>query len=411
MMKNNTTDLKAEIKRPPFCTGRVNCGLCKSCILAESVRDAGILSGYPGDALIGEINNRLPSGSIFIADLGTTTIAGEFIENGRITFSGGIPNSQSIYGSDVVSRSEASINGHGKELKSLISKDISKLITQAKSRPERIILSGNTTIIHLLKGYDCSGLVSYPFTPVSNEWQNGDIDGIPYEAFPGISAYVGGDALSGLYALGYHINDKICLFIDLGTNGEMAIGNREKILVTSAAAGPAFEGSLIGTASDVISVTSSLHKEGIIDDNGLLADIYFEEGYPYVRRDSRRILITQKDIRNIQMAKSAVYTGCELLIKNYGINIGDIDKVYISGGMGNFTDMGAASDIGLIKKELAEKVLLMGNTSLMGLSRYVSNCEDRSTIDSLKNKCSELILANDPDFQDMYLDHMSFSSD
>ncbi|MCR5733839.1 MAG: ASKHA domain-containing protein [Lachnospiraceae bacterium] len=390
-------------KRPPYCTGRINCGLCKDCVLSHILKDTEILTEYDKTSVFyGSVKN-----DHFIVDIGTTTLACEHIKDGRVIFSSSKYNSQAVYGADVVSRSEASIKGKKDELSGLLREDVKALLRGCENRPKKILIAGNTTMIHLLEGYDCKGLVNYPFMPVSLDWQSGVIDDIPYETFPGISAYIGGDIVSGLYALGFHINDKICLFVDLGTNGEMALGNRDRILVSSAAAGPAFEGTGLGSASDVVSIMAHLVKTGAVNSDGLLRDEYFEEGYSY-KVGTGSVLITQKDIRNIQMAKSAIYSGIELLIKNYGISYDDIDTVYISGGMGHFMDQGSAETVDLYEKTLMSRTMVMGNTSLMGLARYCLEGEDRQSADRITDISDEVILANEPDFEKLYFEHMSF---
>ncbi|MCR4738918.1 MAG: ASKHA domain-containing protein [Lachnospiraceae bacterium] len=405
-------------KKPPYCTGRINCGLCKDCVLSHISRETEILADYDKTSVF----YRSVKNDHFIVDIGTTTLACEHIKDGRVIFSSTRLNSQSVYGADVVSRSEASIRGKREELADLLKEDLRALLKGSEKRPAKILIAGNTTIIHLLQGFDCSGLVNYPFTPVSLERQTGYIDDIPYETFPGISAYIGGDIAAGLYALGFHLNDKVCLFLDLGTNGEMALGNRDRILVASAAAGPAFEGTGLSNASDVISMIASLVEKGIIDGEGLLKEEYFDEGFPYEVSSERlpgrpgaaeggdgsSVLITQKDIRDIQMAKSAIYAGVELLIKNYGISYDDIDKVYISGGMGHSLDLRAAVTVDFIDRELLKKTIIMGNTSLMGLARYSCEGEDRESADRIIRSSDEVILANEPDFGALYFEHMSF---
>ena len=200
---------------------------------------------------------------------------------------------------------------------------------------QRIMISGNTTMGHLLMGYDCSGLGVFPFTPVNIDLIEGKASDIlklqdteaKVQLLPGISTYVGGDIVSGLFACDFDKNEEVCMLIDLGTNGEMAIGNKDRILVTSTAAGPAFEGGNItwGTGSipgaicsaqikdkkaevrtikdesppgicgtGVVETAAELLKEELIDETGRLEDDYFDEGYPLAETaDGTTIFFTQ----------------------------------------------------------------------------------------------------------------------
>ena len=325
---------------------------------------------------------------------------------------------------------------------------------------DHIVISGNTTMIHLLMGYDCSTLGVYPFEPVNtgliSETAEEIIGYIQPGAeikttiLPSVSAFIGGDIVSGLYALDFATNKEISLFVDLGTNGEIVLGNCDRILTTTVAAGPAFEGGNIscGTGSvagaickveiskndasgrsddeksnqttsvqietihnappcgicgtGVIETVAELLKCGLIDETGLLADEYFDTGFP-VTNIQNPIVFTQQDIRQFQLAKAAVRTGIEILTKEYGITIDKIAKVYIAGGFGYHMNVTKAASIGLIPKELATKATAAGNTSLAGAVKFISDANASDTIQRIKNASEDIILANDNDFQELYL--------
>ena len=401
-------------------------------------------------------------------DIGTTTLAAQMIDlsDGSTLASASCMNHQRAFGADVISRIEASAAGKGQKLQKLIRKDLQKLILlllkQARfpaAQVEKIIISGNTTMGHLLMGYSCETLGVYPFTPVNIGTIQGSFaeligkEHMGMEApdcmvwlLPGISAYVGGDIVSGLYAQRFEQQEKICLLVDLGTNGEMAIGNKDRIMVTSAAAGPAFEGGSIscGTGSipgaithvkigedkrahvetiqgkmpvgicgtGVIEIAAELLKAGLMEASGLLHEDYFEEGYPVViTPEGEEIWFTQKDVREVQLAKSAVRAGVETLIRRYGVSCDEINYVYLAGGMGFSLDREAAVTIGLLPESLKEKIAAAGNSSLAGAVRALRDPFWMRTLEKLTTVSKETHLANDPDFHEFYLTHMMFGEE
>lgn len=396
-------------------------------------------------------------------DIGTTTMAAQLVDltDGGICASCSTVNRQRAYGADVISRIEAANGGNGGELQKLVRADLASmaetLLEKANAEAaavKQMVIGGNTTMGHLLMGYPCDTLGVYPFTPVNigvvrDTCQNvtgyGRLD---CEAIllPGISAFVGGDIVSGLYACGFMESDKVNLLVDLGTNGEMAIGCRNRILATSTAAGPAFEGGNIscGTGSipgaicqvhmkskyqvevrtigdcppvgicgtGVIEIAAELLKFGLVDGTGLLDEEYFEEGFPLaVTPDGGHIVFTQKDVREIQLAKSAVRAGVETLIRRYGVTYDDIDHVYLAGGFGFQMNRDAAVAVGLFPEELKEKITAVGNSSLAGAVRVLREENWEKTLHQLVGAATEIALSNDADFNELYMMHMMFDEE
>lgn len=410
---------------------------------------------YSGDSREeAQIGNTLDKGNDYIiaVDLGTTTLAlalvalpeGEVVDNYTAI------NPQRVYGSDVVSRIKASNEGKLNILSRLVWEELKKgilnLIKKQQIKLEDIkgiTISGNTTMIHILMEYPCDGLGTYPFTPVNIGLISRSADDIfaidyklPVTILPGISVFVGADITAGLLACGIDREESPCLFIDLGTNGEMALGNRDSILVTSTAAGPAFEGGNIscGIASipgaichvscegeqliyetindepaigicgtGLIELTAQLLKEGIIDSTGLLSDPYFENGY---RIAGLRFI--QKDIRELQMAKAAIRSGVDILVKRFGISYNQIDKVYIAGGFGYYLDIGKAIDIGLLPTALMNNARSVGNTSLSGAIYTIIDADADNRINHIISTAEEIHLANDEEFNDLFVQYLSF---
>lgn len=350
-------------------------------------------------------------GTFAAIDLGTTTLAAKFVKDGKAVFTTSRRNSQCSYGADVMSRNEVSINGWSSELKTCIENDINALFAEFPEQPQRLIMAGNTTMIHLLMGYPVDGLVKYPFKPHYSGWHKFAYptpDGaVPCTILPNLSAYIGGDVISGLYYCDFAWDNRVNLFVDLGTNGEMAIGNRDMILTASAAAGPAFEGTPINVATDVIKCMADLRRNGIIDENGLLKDPYFDTGYHYETEGSYTT-ITQEDIRNIQMAKSAIRAGISVLMDRYGVNSHNIGHLYLAGGMGHGLDIESAVTIGLIPGDLADKVVPVGNSSLAGCIKYGNLSRDDGDIDDILGVSEEILLSNEDDFSALYYENMMF---
>lgn len=398
-----------------------------------------------------ELTNKNMAYAIAL-DLGTTTLAIALVglPEGDILDNHTAINPQKVYGTDVISRIKASHEGKQYILSRLIREELLKGIAMLVSRKrisfadiKQIIIAGNTTMIHLFMEYPCGSLGTFPFTPYQHGTINVqtdevfDIDErIPIRLLPGISAFVGGDIIAGLLACGIEHKDKPILFIDLGTNGEMALGNREKILVTSTAAGPAFEGGNIscGVASipgaichvsckegqlsyetidekpavglcgtGVIELVSVLINEGIIDSSGLLAEQYFEDGYPIAG-----MKLIQKDIRELQLAKAAIRAGVEILIKTYGIPMEQIDRVYIAGGFGYHMDIDKAASIGLLPQVLVDRTQAVGNTSLLGAICALSNSDANNRIEHIISISEEIYLSNVGEFNDLFVSYMSF---
>jgi uncharacterized 2Fe-2S/4Fe-4S cluster protein (DUF4445 family) len=395
-------------------------------------------------------------------DLGTTTIAAALVEKvGEefvVTKTAGAVNHQNTFGSDVISRIAAAKDCENlARMRDLVRSDIEGLIGELlKDRDylrkvSVITVAGNAAMLGILSGEDVSGLGKYPYTPPflderkyevdllfpklagsrdgneelfgqsaenGNEGlfgqfaEDGNEGGSGQSAetghccagvslLPGISAFVGADILSGLFYLDILHREK-ALFLDLGTNGEMAYWDGGKLLVTSAAAGPVFEGggiscgmpSLPGAichvtiddathkgfcetigdeapvglcGTGVMEAVSELVRCGICDETGLLSEEYFDEGFPLTRDGSVRI--TTSDIRNVQLGKAAISTAIRSLTG------GAVpDKVYISGGFGAHIDSSKIQYLSMLPAAFNDKIIISGNTSLLGAVKYAAAC-------------------------------------
>ncbi len=389
--------------------------------------------------------NGNTSGDMYViaVDLGTTTIAMQLrnMDTGETIDTYCEMNPQRTYGSDVLSRIQASCEGHREALRlcvwDVLARGAGKFAKAVEPANIRCIcVAGNTTMEHLLMGYDVSSLGRSPFMPVEIGLQvvEGPL-GIPLYITPGISAFVGGDITAGMYALGMvaeagmgrcaeevladgcvteacPAGEQTCtrLLIDLGTNGEMAITNGRDMLVTATAAGPAFEGgtekAVVGT--DMIAVTDSLKKQGILDAGGLLQELYFTQGV-MIHTQKGEFRLNNRDIRALQMAKAAVRAGVEILWEQIGRP--KIGQVYLAGGFGYYLDVEAAFSIGLLPEHMRGHVQAVGNTSLEGAFRIgrdlCRGVTDGRRLEAVFASAKSINLAEQKEFEKLYLGYMN----
>lgn len=408
------------------------------------------------------VKASVASGSVgqsIAIDIGSTTIVMVLVhtDSGQIIREYRGLNHQRSYGTDVMARIRAAIeDGQGKEMQAIIRQDLAEGITQllqSVSEPiEQIVIAGNTTMLHLLRGYDCRGLSAWPFQPVNLDFEelstakllgesplveNSLLKETKVTLMAGISAFVGADITAGLWGCGMAGNEKPHLFLDLGTNAEMAVGNRECMIVTSAAAGPAFEGgqlscgtgSIPGAVRDVtvqyglvryetigrrppvgicgsgiVSAISEMRRSGIMDNDGRLKGRYASGGLQIV---PGKIVITQADIREYQKARAAIRAGMEILVENAGYRMEDIEALELAGGFGSQLDIAKAVGAGLIPEELADRVHILGNAVITGLCSYI-RCPDPEGIRSMIQRTRENSLANQPKFTKSFLEFSCF---
>lgn len=352
------------------------------------------------------------AGDYFIAvDLGTTTIAMQAIaeKTGKVVGTYGVLNPQRKFGKDVIARIQAGNAGKLSALKEAVIQALVEGITYLQKEGlsfEKMIIAGNTTMVHLLMGYSVEGLGRYPFQPETLDFIETKIQNIKTFLLPGISAFVGGDVVSGIYQLGIHKAEKKMLLVDLGTNGEIVVGDKNRLVVTATAAGPAFEGGPLAgiVGSDMITLVSTMLKDKVIDTTGKLEECYGEDGYPI-----EGVRITQKDIRDLQLAKAAIRTGIDALLARCQISYEEIEQVYLAGGFGYYLNVEDAKRIGLLPKELIGKVKAVGNTSLGGAILLGQKEEIKEELSPILEKAEDINLATLEDFGEKYLETLNFS--
>ncbi|MDA8388906.1 MAG: ASKHA domain-containing protein [Nitrospiraceae bacterium] len=409
-------------------------------------------------------------------DIGTTTVVVYLVDlsNGKLVEAGSTYNSQIRFGDDVITRIvHATERGGLSDLRQAVLEDINGLVGAISQRhalaPGSIltaVISGNTTMSHLFWGLDTASIREEPYVPGVSYfpvWRGGEAGlllnpcGRVY-TMPCMASYVGGDIVSGILASGMTRNGEIALFMDIGTNGEVAVGNDEWLITAACSAGPCFEGSgirhgmrategaiesvrikdgrvetgVVGGApgpgavprgicgSGMIDAVSEMLLSGIIDRKGnfnhadgggrlpesiakrLRAG---QEGDEFVLASgpAGQIALTQVDIENILRAKAAVYAGVSTLVKEVGLTLSDIEKVYIAGGFGNYLNVEKAVILGMLPDIPMEKYVFLGNTSITGAYLALVSEGFRREAEQIASRMTYMELSVSPGFMSEYM--------
>jgi uncharacterized 2Fe-2S/4Fe-4S cluster protein (DUF4445 family) len=331
------------------------------------------------------------------------------------------------------------------------------------------VFAGNTTMMHLMMGLDASNIATAPFIPVTTGLQHFDPRSMDLHmnksglgvVLPGVSAYVGADTVAAILSSGMYEDEEISLLVDIGTNGEIVLGCREWMMSCSTAAGPAFEGANIrngvggvkgaidnvGKAPDfqyttigdespvgicgsgIIDLAAALLDAGVIDETGRLADkdetslpveeyerrIVSVEGIRAFRLAaegekgaSEQIIITQRDIRELQNAKAAIAAGIETLVKLSGVGAEAVKKVYLAGGFGSSINIGSALKIGLLPRGFENRIQAIGNASGVGAVEGLLSWQMLELTGQIKLKVKYVELSASADFTERYVENMLF---
>lgn len=409
-------------------------------------------------------------------DLGTTTVVAQLLdlETGASLGLESSLNAQRFSGADVLSRIQYCMERKD-GLEILASRTVGQIENAVRAlchKAERlpadvavVAVGGNSTMLHLLAGVDPSGIASAPFSPVftaSLDLAASDVGfSLAREArlllLPGVSAYVGADIVAGLVAADLDRRGGEWLYLDLGTNGEIALGGSASMLCCAAAAGPAFEGAHIerGAASvpgaihrvnygdagltaetiggappigicgsGLIDAVSVLLRAGAMDDTGRLLEpdeatargrallapgasgangprrVYLDPG--------RSVWLTQKDLRELQLASAAVAAGVDVLLERRGITAADLAGVVLAGGFGSRLDPACAMDLGLFPSPGSGVVESVGNAAAAGTARCVLSRRDLARVESLAGRMSYIELSSSPRFMEAYMERMVF---
>lgn len=391
-------------------------------------------------------------------DIGTTTLAACLYgwSDGTVYETVTAVNSGRDFGADVLSRMEASNNGKRARLQELLQEDVCGMLAELLRRAgvqaadvKKLVIAANMTMVHLLMGYSCETLGRAPFVPANKQMICADAMRIlgdsslrcPVVVLPAVSAFVGGDIVSGMLTLGMDRGNETVLLLDVGTNGEMALRHNGQIYVTSTAAGPAFEGGgiscgcasvpgaicgvklledlMIRTIDDaapvgicgsgVLELVSELLRVGLLDETGLLSEQYRESGFPLGKTASGEpIIFTQGDVRALQLAKGAIRAGIEALLAAAGVRAEEVSQIYLAGGFGVRMDEHAAICIGLLPEAFRGRIRPVGNSSLSG-AVFAGRCAQlESACEELLAQCRQVVLAEQPEFEENYLKYINF---
>ncbi len=379
-------------------------------------------------------------------DLGTTTIVAQLIDlsTANVLAVETLINPQLKFGADLISRIQACLDGNEAEMTRIIRSAIGTMIGLMLKKHEveirKVALVGNTVMQHIFSNSDVTPLSMYPFhtedlgmkvfSPESLDWKFKIHENVQF--YPSIGSFVGSDILSGIAATGLHQKEDFSALIDLGTNGEIVIGNSERIVCASTAAGPAFEGANISMGMRAVtgaisslnlvdgkmeaSVIGNTTPKGIcgsalidaiailrkLDLIGMFGEINSGEDHILL---AGKVSLTQKDINEFQLAKAAIAAGLTILAKNLSLELTDIETIYIAGGFGNYINIEHVVSTGMIELP-EEKIHKMGNTALIGAKMFLFS--DHTIINEILAITRHINLEGDPNFQDIYVDKMLF---
>ena len=406
----------------------------------------------------------------FALDIGTTKLAGYLVDlnSGRIIAATSMMNPQIAYGEDVISRIKFASEGE-ENLKALnrsliegINKMIDELCGEVGISHHNIYdmtVAGNTAMHHIFLGIPPNYLAQMPYpaalqSPIDVKAREAGVkinSGAYIHVLPVIAGFVGGDAVADALATEIYEADEVSMLIDIGTNTEIILGDKEDLIACSCASGPAFEGAHIkcgmrasngaiehvwikpGTfevgyktigdekprglcGSAVIDAVAEMLKVGLIDSSGRFI---MDNDTPRLRgrgrgaefviawkdetASSHDIVVTQSDIREIQLAKAAIYTGTSILMRHRRIKPDDIRRVYLAGAFGNYIDPQNAKVIGMYPDVPLERVRFVGNTAGSGARAALISMEARKTAERIAKKIRYVELGADPAFQDEFL--------
>ncbi len=420
-----------------------------------------VLDIYPGDA------TRTRYGAA--VDIGTTTIVVYLVDmtNGHVIGTASAYNSQVKCGDDVISRIVYATERNGlKELQDLVVGNVNSMLAELAEKNhvppgmiDYIVVAGNTTMEHLFYGINPQYIREEPYIPVSaffplirgkNLGFQIDPQAMIY-SMPNVASYVGGDITAGVLVSQIHKQEAVSLFIDIGTNGEIVLGNKDWLVTAACSAGPAFEGSgikfgmramegaieeveidpktyevnyrVIGDAkpigicgSGMIDTLAEMYLTGVIDQKGKIREEIGsrrvrrgESGLEYVlawRVESainKEIVITEVDLDNLIRAKAAIYAGFATLLAQMGMTFADIQKLYIAGGFGRYIDVERAITIGMMPDLPVDKFQFLGNTSIMG-AYYGLLCDRlRHEAEEIARKMTYIELSVSRSFMDEYM--------
>ncbi|HHU21864.1 MAG TPA: DUF4445 domain-containing protein [Clostridiales bacterium] len=402
-------------------------------------------------------------------DVGTTTVAAYLydLETGKLLEVESGRNAQRPYGADVLSRiqyiaKEGGLQQLSGVIREQLNQAVGKLCARAGRKTgeiKRVSIAGNTVMEHILAGLSPVGIGVAPFTTVSlfgdmrpaSELLVGLAEDAELYLCPALAGYVGGDITAGMLSSGVWKEDKTCLFLDIGTNGEMALGDKNGLICCATAAGPAFEGAEIECGMDatagainkasyvnqrleftvigggvargvcgsgLIDILAAMLLCGAVEESGRMrrpeeAPEHIRERLKADEKGQMRFYLTDKvyvsaaDVRQLQLAKSAIRAGIETLMEILGKTYDDIEKVIIAGGFGAYMRVESACTIGLLPPALMGKTHHVGNSAGAGAAMAL-DMANRELLKEITAKCEYLELSASSLFYEKYIEVMTF---
>lgn len=410
-------------------------------------------------------------------DIGTTTFVAyliDLITGEQIDVYSNL-NPQRDFGADVITRTDYTIeNTNGlTKLSTLIRAEINIAISQFTEQQKiknsdiyHITVVGNTIMMHIFAGLPVKNIATSPFIPVYTKGFSIDARELNITIHPNgkitllpcVAGYIGADTIASVIASDMAHQDEIALLIDIGTNGEIVIGNKDRLLSCSTAAGPAFEGASIRyglggvkgainkafinedviyttiggepalgiCGSGLVDIISFMKDEELIDSTGrmqnqttneaskLNARIGELDGKPSFLIASKKegaaqdIYICQRDLREVQLAKAAIASGIRILMKEFHVEFANISHVYLAGGFGNYINYDHACNIGLLPLELRSRFISIGNGAGMGAKMCLLSKQHLKNAENIKKMMGYIELSSSSDFQDLFVDMMMF---
>lgn len=402
-------------------------------------------------------------------DIGTTTVNGQLIDlkSGEVLAEHGDFNGQISYGEDVISRIIYAEKAGGLDkLHSIVLKTINDIIAKIvktsgidSDEISTITLAGNSTMTQLLLKINPRFIRRAPYVPAATLYppiKASDLgmvlgDHVTALVYPAVSSYVGGDIVAGVMGSGMYRTDELTLYMDIGTNAEIVIGNKDWLACAACSAGPAFEGGGIkfgmraekGAIEDfsvdphtvepmnvtvgnvrprgicgsgLITIVATLFEMGVINSLGKFdRDLYtprireVDGVYEYVlawaneTQINRDVSLTEPDLDNLIRAKGAIYSGCMTLFEEVGIDLQDLDRIILAGGFGSYVDLEKSMTIGLLPEIDPDKVTFIGNGSLMGAKMSSLTNRIRRDVVEVTRKMTNFELSETPTYMDNYV--------
>lgn len=444
------------------CGGNGKCGKCKVLVDGEEKlacqttvdRDmtvtlpqkAGLHVLQEGISGVTTVEPR-KEGKLLAFDIGTTSVVCFLLDGqtGKELAKSSMLNPQTVFGADVISRIQRALAGELAAETVAIREGMTTLIRQVTDKPEEITLVsvvGNPAMQQLFLGISPENLAGVPFAPVLTAAQTvpcGEYLPICPHAklliVPDISGYIGADTMGCVLATELYKKETITLMVDIGTNGEMVLGNKHRMIACSTAAGPALEGANIqfgmrGTEGAIDHVWLENGKvtcsvigggkalgicgSGLIDaiavglEMGLLNKRGRIQNEEHIFHLTEAVYLTQDDIRQVQLAKGAIYAGIFLMAKQLRLEVKDIAKVQLAGAFGSFLNPKSACRIGLLPEELLDKIEAVGNAAGSGAKMLACDDSLLPLTEELTNKIEFLELASLPEFSRTFAKSMNF---